>query len=93
MSEFEPGEEPIELKLERARDLIREQLGLQTEAEWAEMLEEHREEALCEVTDPDGTPVDPADLTPEQEEEALLRYYYSLYVVETTGEDPLGLLE
>lgn len=71
MSEFEPGQEPLEAKLEQVRSLVMEQLGLESDQDWKELVEESREEALATITEPDGTPVDPSSLSESETQEAI----------------------
>lgn len=85
-----------EVPLEELRGAIMEHMEW-TEADLREQMEEARDQALftngSTVTEADGTPVAPEDLSTEEAERAVLNLLYHQYLVELGGADPLGLAE
>lgn len=75
-----PGSNPLPPELEEKKRAIMEALGYEAETDWDELVEESRDTALETITEEDGTPVDPADLSDKQVGEAIVNYLFAQYV-------------
>lgn len=67
-------------ELEEKKRTIMEALKYEAETDWDELVEVSRDTAIETITEEDGTPVDPADLSDEQRAEAVVNYLFAQYV-------------
>ncbi|PIR71145.1 MAG: hypothetical protein COS97_00045 [Candidatus Nealsonbacteria bacterium CG07_land_8_20_14_0_80_40_10] len=90
--EKEHGEEPIEVKFEQIKNLVLNQLREQgteiKDEEWDDFAEEYRDQTMAGFSEEELK-----EMSEEEIKEAIYNCVYLQYIVEQTGEDPIGLFE
>lgn len=90
MNEHEPNEIPLEARNAEIKNLIMKELGW-TDEEWTEEYMLALSNFGFDINQADGSPSIPEAIVPSEIEEAAYNYLYQIYIVEETGEDPLGV--